>query len=543
MNKNLCLFVFLALLLTVVPANVFAAEDVTINLISDKSPGDMVTISGQSNFSEVNIKILYPNKSVYNIETVPCVNGSYNYSFTLREDLPFGIYTVIAGMGSTVANTTFEVKEPETTPSPAPTPGSGPEEDDDNVNYNYTGSNSTPGKKTENNIVKGQTVVNGSTAETKFTLNALARALDSVKPDEDGIKTVQLIVEEVEGVSEYVQVLSAEIFSADGRDEEYGKNRLEIVTAIGTLTLQNNMFKNGQIKDAKEVRISIGLADISDLDDELKSAIGDKPVLAIKVFVDGEAISWENKDVPVTFSMDYIPTEKEMENLDSIVVWYIDSEGNVTSVPNGRYNYKNGKVIFTTTHFSRYAFAYCLRTFTDSDNHPWAKKEIEFAASKGIMKGVSENIFGPEVNPTRAEFVDALVKTLGLYAEFDTTFEDIETTDYYYESVGIARKLGITTGVGSNKFNPDAVITRKEMATLVYRALNVAEKAVAEGNISDLEKFNDAGDIPAYAIKAMASLVKEGIIIGTGKGIEPNGLITKAQTAVLMYRLYKLNFN
>lgn len=44
----------------------------------------------------------------------------------------------------------------------------------------------------------------------------------------------------------------------------------------------------------------------------------------------------------------------ELKDPEHIVVWYIDHQGNIISVPNGKYNPSTGKVTFTTTQYSKY---------------------------------------------------------------------------------------------------------------------------------------------------------------------------------------------
>ena len=52
-------------------------------------------------------------------------------------------------------------------------------------------------------------------------------------------------------------------------------------------------------------------------------------------------------------------------------------------------------------------------------------------------------------------------------------FEDISSDAYYYKEIAIAKKLGITTGTGSNKFSPDSIITRQDMIVMTERALRM----------------------------------------------------------------------
>ncbi|MDD4363733.1 MAG: hypothetical protein PHD33_05975, partial [Atribacterota bacterium] len=111
MKKILCFITITVIFLTIISIRTLAAEEVSINAIPDKCPGDGVTIYGNTTFDIVSIKILYPNGDQYNVETVKSSSGSYSYTFKLPFDLPYGIYTVVAGKGSNVANTTFPVKQ------------------------------------------------------------------------------------------------------------------------------------------------------------------------------------------------------------------------------------------------------------------------------------------------------------------------------------------------------------------------------------------------------------------------------------------------
>ena len=62
---------------------------------------------------------------------------------------------------------------------------------------------------------------------------------------------------------------------------------------------------------------------------------------------------------------------------------------------------------------------------------------------------------------------------MGVDAKVDGNFDDIDKDAYYYEEIGKAKMLGITYGIGNNKFSPDASITRQDMMVLTERALRI----------------------------------------------------------------------
>jgi hypothetical protein len=115
----------------------------------------------------------------------------------------------------------------------------------------------------------------------------------------------------------------------------------------------------------------------------------------------------------------------------------------------------------------------------------------------------------------------------------------VNSGDLYYEAAGIAKKYGISNGVGDNKLGAKQSITRQEMATLVVRALKAVNSGYPAASISELNKFYDAGKISAYAKESMATLVKSGFLVGYNNSLDPRGNFTMQQAATVIWRIYK----
>jgi hypothetical protein len=130
-----------------------------------------------------------------------------------------------------------------------------------------------------------------------------------------------------------------------------------------------------------------------------------------------------------------------------------------------------------------------------------------------------------------------LVKTLGLTAKVDHNFDDVKPGAYYYEPVGIAKKLGIAAGSG-NRFNPRDYISRQDMMVLAARALEKYAMIKPVNESSLLDKYQDKNDMAAYALDKIANLVKEGLIAGYQDRIYPQAHTTRAEAAVFLYRIY-----
>lgn len=170
--------------------------------------------------------------------------------------------------------------------------------------------------------------------------------------------------------------------------------------------------------------------------------------------------------------------------------------------------------------------------------YDWASEAIGTLYAKGIVQGTSETAFSPDLNITRADFVVMLVRALGLTADADSNFADVSEQDYYYKALGIAKKLGIITGVDQQNFLPKGEISRQDMMVITARALKAVNKLEAVGSPNDLRSFSDATKVAEYAVDSVAALVKEGIIQGDGDAINPGGTATRAEAAVVIYRIY-----
>jgi O-glycosyl hydrolase/chitodextrinase len=171
-------------------------------------------------------------------------------------------------------------------------------------------------------------------------------------------------------------------------------------------------------------------------------------------------------------------------------------------------------------------------------NHDWASEAINTLVAKGIINGTSETTFSPDHNVTRADFVLLLVRALELHVETDSSFADVSQEDYYFEALGIAKKLGIITGYEDGSFNPTGDISRQDMMVIIARALRAANKLSSNGDADVLNSFSDASSIAAYARDSVAALVMEGIIEGDGESIHPTATTTRAQAAVVIFRIY-----
>lgn len=178
-------------------------------------------------------------------------------------------------------------------------------------------------------------------------------------------------------------------------------------------------------------------------------------------------------------------------------------------------------------------------TFTDLENHAWAKDAIYTLKNKGIISGISDTEFAPANNIKRGDFILILTRMLSVNNEFTENFADVPESAYYYNAIGSAKAAGIAQGSGEN-FMPENSITRQDLITLAYRAFLAKGYITETDDFTSLDAFADKGDISDYAQIAMASMVKAGIIQGSNGNVNPKGNATRAEVAVMCARLVEL---
>ena len=184
------------------------------------------------------------------------------------------------------------------------------------------------------------------------------------------------------------------------------------------------------------------------------------------------------------------------------------------------------------------------KDFTDMPKvSNWAHAGIDFCVKNGLFGGMSKTTFEPEGNMTRAMLVTVLYRLEGQPAVTgNNPFTDVANNQWYTNAVIWAAGNGVVNGVGEGRFDPDANITREQMAAILYRYAQ--KKGFDTSARADLKTYPDYGEISAYARESLSWANVNGLIGGTtgadGKTIfDPQGNATRAQVAAILMRYVK----
>jgi len=360
-----------------------------------------------------------------------------------------------------------------------------------------------------------------------------------------GSQNTVLTVPLIPGVNAYTLEMPAGALSGS-----YGKGTLTVQTAFGEITVPSGMLAGMAGLDGKTAGIRIEPGDRTNLPENIKAAIGDKPVIQFSLYIDGKRIEWNNPDTPVTVSIPCTPSAAEAANPESIVVWYIDNSGKAFCVPNGRYDPgcmgeqsarlttspSTGMVTFSTRHFSCYAASYNKVGFNDVPGGVWFNKAVSYIAARGITSGTGGGNYSPGASLTRGEFIVMMMRAYGITPDENISNDFSDAGDAYYTGyLAAAKRLGISAGVGNNMYAPGKEITRQEMFTLLYNALKSMGQLTGGDSGRSLSDFTDAGQISNWAKDAVEALVKTGIARGSDGKLYPTGTATRAEMAQVLY--------
>ncbi len=190
--------------------------------------------------------------------------------------------------------------------------------------------------------------------------------------------------------------------------------------------------------------------------------------------------------------------------------------------------------------------------FSDIASVTWAQEAISYLTAKDVITLNSSKQFNPNGKLTRAEFATMIVRYLKLTVANTPAagpkFKDIKATDWFAKDVQAAVAAGLMKGINSSndRFNPNGLVTRQEIAAVIGRVL-VKEGVKLDKNPSpDLFKaMKDNTLVATWAQDGAKLAVQEGIITGRDRLMNnqkislfvPQDTATRAEFAVMLFRL------
>ena len=176
----------------------------------------------------------------------------------------------------------------------------------------------------------------------------------------------------------------------------------------------------------------------------------------------------------------------------------------------------------------------------------WAHEGIDYCVRHGLMSGFDATTFSPDTVSTRAQIVMILYNLSGDttdYSKYYVPFTDVKPGTWYYNAVAWGYDKDIVSGMTPTTFAPDGLITREQMAVLLYGYTEKYAPAYL-GGAASLNGFPDAASVSNWAYAAMSWAIGNGLISGIASNgadyLAPSGGATRAQIAAIMMRYCRL---
>ena len=177
-----------------------------------------------------------------------------------------------------------------------------------------------------------------------------------------------------------------------------------------------------------------------------------------------------------------------------------------------------------------------LNFFYDVPNDAYYYEAVKWAAENGITGGVGNSLFAPNQPCTRAQIVTFLWRAAGSpVVNYLMPFTDVDEGAYYAEAVRWAASTGIVTGLTETTFGTNDVCTRAQAATMIYRYAQAQGKGFT-GAWMFLLPFTD---VPEWAYESVAWCYMNGVTTGVNEtAFAPGNDCTRAQIVTFLWRAF-----
>ncbi len=215
-----------------------------------------------------------------------------------------------------------------------------------------------------------------------------------------------------------------------------------------------------------------------------------------------------------------------------------DKNGNdlkLTDKSNGKYTFTmpTSKVEIKVTFMEDNSV---LNFFYDVPNDAYYYEAVKWAAENGITGGVGNSLFAPNQPCTRAQIVTFLWRAAGSpVVNYLMPFTDVDEGAYYAEAVRWAASCGIVTGLTETTFGTNGVCTRAQAAAMIYRCA----QAQGTGFTGAWMFHLPFTDVPEWAYESVAWCYMNGVTTGVSEtSFAPDNDCTRAQIVTFLWRAF-----
>jgi parallel beta-helix repeat protein len=172
-------------------------------------------------------------------------------------------------------------------------------------------------------------------------------------------------------------------------------------------------------------------------------------------------------------------------------------------------------------------------TLLDVQGH-WAQAYIEALAARDVIAGFPDGTFRPNEPVTRAQFAAIINKAFAPAPERTAiNFTDVRNDFWGYQAIQTAYRGNFLSGYPDRTFQPNQRIPRVQALVSLVSGLKQRSD-----NTSVLSVYNDAGQVPNYALSAIAGATQRQLVVNypNVNQLNPNREATRAEVAAFVYQ-------
>lgn len=176
--------------------------------------------------------------------------------------------------------------------------------------------------------------------------------------------------------------------------------------------------------------------------------------------------------------------------------------------------------------------------FTDVKPSDWYYDDVEYVLTNGLFNGTSQTTFSPGLPMNRGMIIAVLWRMDNEpKAKSTHLFSDIKSNAYFYDAAMWGAENELIKGYSDDIYGPSDNLTREQVAALLWRYAKYKGYDVSSGENTNILSYDDFADISEYAIAAMQWACGEELIKGTSDGhLNPKGNATRAEVAAILHR-------
>ena len=176
--------------------------------------------------------------------------------------------------------------------------------------------------------------------------------------------------------------------------------------------------------------------------------------------------------------------------------------------------------------------------YNDVKSTDWYYDAVMTLTEKGVVSGDGSGEFKPNDNVTREQFVKMILEAIDVEVKAgNNDFEDVVAGAWYSDYIATAVSNGIVNGIGDGKFGVGTNISRQDMAVLIERVLKFKEIEIEK---EETTPFADEANVASYAKEAVANMKAIGLIKGYENKYNPKDNLTRAEAATVITTLLEL---